>query len=98
MSVNGSMPCPSCGGEGSIEFTYKPPTLHEVQRRRKCVSCRRRWRTVEYYAGNDPDVPAIVRDIDVLLAIMIEQMQAIRDRVIVGAYSTEDVDNDKKEQ
>lgn len=84
------MNCPSCGGDSAIEYSYKPPSLPEVQRRRRCVSCRRTWRTAECYVVNDPDVPAIVRDIDILLATMIEQMQAIRERVTMGAYEKEE--------
>lgn len=86
------MKCPSCGGDGTIAFTYEPPGLPEVQRRRQCRSCRRTWRTAECYVANDPDVPAIVRDIDILLATMIEQMQAIRERVVMGTYNKEESD------
>lgn len=90
------MNCPSCGGEGKIEYSNKLNGTLEVQRRRRCVSCRRTWRTVEFYAGNEPDVPAIVRDIDLMLATMIEQMREIRQRVQAGAYSVneEEVVND----
>ena len=85
------MTCPLCDGDTAIEYTTHSKNLLEVRRRRRCLSCRHTFRTMEYYAGTDPDVPAVVRDIDLQLSIFIEQMQHIRDRVRVGAFNKEEV-------
>jgi len=87
MSAIGGMCCPTCGGEGQIEWTNRKDMVREVHRRRKCISCRATWRTVEYYAGNEPDVPAVVRDLQLQVAIFIEQLQYIQRRIDAGEWA-----------
>ena len=81
------MNCPFCGGRGIVEFTQRIDATREVHRRRCCESCRRTWRTVEYYAGNEPDVPAVVRDLQLQLAVFIEQLHHIQQRVQAGEWA-----------
>jgi hypothetical protein len=78
------MNCPSCGGDSKVDNTINRSTLLEVWRRRICQSCKYTWTTYEHYIGAEPDVPTIVRDLQIELSIFIERLRWLEGRITMG--------------